>query len=74
MKCQRCLSYEEAGFVASTDAMEMKVCAACAEEARKLGIAVKALGFVKGTNLPSLLIFTHKGQSRFEAHSSEESC
>lgn len=44
MKCQRCLSGEEATYRAYTDVMEMKVCGTCAREARRLGIAVETLG------------------------------
>jgi hypothetical protein len=43
MKCQRCLRGEEAKYRVYTDIIDMKVCAACAEEARKLGIAVEVL-------------------------------
>ena len=42
MKCQRCLS-AEAAYRVHTDAIDMKVCAACAEEARRLGLAVEVL-------------------------------
>jgi hypothetical protein len=43
VKCQRCIRGEEARWRVFTAAMEMKVCAACAEEARRLGIEVAAL-------------------------------
>jgi hypothetical protein len=43
MKCQRCFRGEEAKYRVYTDIIDMKVCAACAEEARQLGIAVEAL-------------------------------
>jgi hypothetical protein len=43
MKCERCLRGEEARYRVYTDAMEMAVCAACADEARNLGITVEAL-------------------------------
>ncbi len=42
-KCQRCLRGEEARYRAYTDTMDIKVCASCAEEARKLGIPIEAL-------------------------------
>src|SRR6266571_568638 len=42
MNCQRCLSGEGA-YRVHTDAIDMKVCAACAAEARRLGIAVEVL-------------------------------
>lgn len=47
MKCQRCLRGAEATYRAYTEAMELKVCAACAGEARRLGIAVEALDAIK---------------------------
>ena len=43
MKCQRCLSGEEARYRVYSDALEMAVCAACAAEARKLGLTVEPL-------------------------------
>ena len=42
MNCQRCLSGEVA-YRVHTDAIDMKVCAACGAEARRLGIAVEVL-------------------------------
>jgi hypothetical protein len=41
--CKRCLRGEEATYRVYTDAMEMDVCAACADEALKLGIGVEVL-------------------------------
>jgi hypothetical protein len=43
MKCKRCVSGEEAKYRVYTELMEMKVCAACADEARRIGIAVEVL-------------------------------
>lgn len=43
MKCGRCLSGEEARHRVYSDVMDMAVCAACADEARKLGIGVEPL-------------------------------
>jgi hypothetical protein len=43
MKCGRCLSGEEATYRVYSDALDMAVCAACADEARKLGIGVEPL-------------------------------
>jgi hypothetical protein len=42
MKCQRCLR-DEATYRVYTDAIDMKVCFGCAEEACRLGIAVEVL-------------------------------
>src|SRR5438309_717440 len=44
MKCRRCLKDAEATCRVYTDVIDMKVCSACADEARRLGIAVEALG------------------------------
>jgi hypothetical protein len=38
--CERCISGDEATYVVSSDVIHMRVCAACAEEARKLGLRV----------------------------------
>ncbi len=43
MHCERCLRGEEARYRVYTDAMEIAVCAACADEARNLGITVEPL-------------------------------
>jgi hypothetical protein len=48
MECQRCLLGKEAKYRVYTEAMEMKVCRTCAEEARRLGIAVEPLDDGKG--------------------------
>ena len=44
MKCQRCWSDQEPAYRVYTDALNIKVCATCAEEALGLGIAVEVLG------------------------------
>ena len=36
MKCQRCLSGEEASCRVRSEVIDMKVCAVCADEARSL--------------------------------------
>jgi len=41
--CERCVGGGEARYRAFTDAMDMKVCTSCAEEARRLGILVEEL-------------------------------
>ena len=45
MKCQRCLSGEEATYRVYSDALDVAVCAACAAEARKLGLTVEPLNW-----------------------------
>jgi hypothetical protein len=44
MNCQRCLKDRAAVYRVFTDLIDVKVCAACADEARKIGIAVEDLG------------------------------
>jgi hypothetical protein len=43
LKCQRCLRDEAAKYRVFTQIIDMKVCAACADEAGKLGINVELL-------------------------------
>src|SRR4030095_2739049 len=43
MECQRCLLGKEAKYRVYTDLIDMKVCETCADEARRLGIAVEPL-------------------------------
>jgi len=43
MKCERCRGREEAAYRVRSDVIDMKVCAACAAEAMRLGIAVEVL-------------------------------
>jgi hypothetical protein len=42
MQCERCKSGAEAIFRVRTDILDMPVCAACAKEARMIGIPVEA--------------------------------
>ena len=44
MKCQRCVRGEEATYRVRSDVIDMKVCAACADEARRLGLVFEPLG------------------------------
>ncbi len=41
VKCQRCLAESTAGYLVSSDVIHMKVCAGCAEDARRVGLTVK---------------------------------
>jgi hypothetical protein len=43
MNCQRCLRAEEARYRAYSDIIDMKVCAACAADGRKLGLSIEVL-------------------------------
>ena len=42
MQCERCRSGAEAVFRVRSDILDMLVCAACADEARMIGIPVEA--------------------------------
>lgn len=44
VNCERCIGHREARYRAFTDNMDMKVCASCAEEAKRLAIFVEKLG------------------------------
>jgi len=50
MNCERCMRGEEARYRVHTDLIDMKVCEACAGEARKLGIAVELLALGEDKN------------------------
>jgi hypothetical protein len=43
MKCQRCVRGEEATYCVRSDVIDMKVCAVCGDEARRLGLTVEFL-------------------------------
>lgn len=43
MKCERCMSNEEGIYRVSSDVMDVRVCPACASEARRLRLAVERL-------------------------------
>ena len=51
MKCQRCLT-NEVQYRAITDAMDIKICRFCAEEAQKLGIHVETFVPDTGASRP----------------------
>jgi hypothetical protein len=44
MECERCFTGDEARYRAYTDIIDIKVCSACADKARNIGIAVEVLG------------------------------
>jgi hypothetical protein len=50
MECQRCLLGKEAKYRVYSDLIDMKVCETCADEARRLGIAVEVLDDGKQKN------------------------
>jgi hypothetical protein len=43
MKCERCPKAEEARYRAYSDIIDMKVCAACAADGRRLGLSIEVL-------------------------------
>ena len=50
-RCERCLNGEGARYRVYTDAIDMKVCQSCAEEARRIGMKVELLGLLKRTEI-----------------------
>src|SRR4249919_1008533 len=50
MECQRCLLGKEVKYRVYSDLIDMKVCETCADEARRLGIAVEVLDDGKQKN------------------------
>jgi len=50
MECQRCLTGKEATYRVYSDMIDLKVCAVCADEARRLGLAVESLDNGKQKN------------------------
>jgi hypothetical protein len=50
MKCQRCGNDKEAEFRVVSDILDMKVCADCAAEARKIGLSLEILEIDKAKN------------------------
>ena len=49
-RCERCLSDQQAIYRAYSDLLSIKVCATCAGEALRLGIAVEVLAAEKQKN------------------------
>ena len=41
MKCERCLDDRRAVYRVTSDVINLRVCASCAAEARRLGLAVE---------------------------------
>ena len=50
MKCQRCENDKEAEFRVVSDILDMKVCADCAGEARKIGMSLEIVELDKAKN------------------------
>jgi ribosome-binding protein aMBF1 (putative translation factor) len=50
MKCQRCGNDKEAEFRVVSDILDMKVCADCAGEARKIGLSLTTVKIDDATN------------------------
>ena len=50
MKCQRCGNDKEAEFRVISDILDIKVCADCAGEARKIGTSLKIVEIDKRKN------------------------
>ena len=50
MKCKRCESDKEAEFRVISDVLDIKVCADCAQEARKIGLSLEVIEIDKAKN------------------------
>ena len=50
MKCERCESDKEAEFRVISDVLDIKVCADCAREARKIGLSLEVIEIDKAKN------------------------
>ena len=50
MKCERCESDKEAEFRVISDVLDIKVCADCAREARKIGLSLEIIEIDKAKN------------------------
>jgi hypothetical protein len=50
MKCQRCGNDKEAEFRVVSDILDMKVCADCAAEARKIGLSLEIVEMDEAKN------------------------
>ncbi len=50
MKCQRCKNDKEAEFRVVSDILDIKVCADCAAEARRMGMSLEIVEIGKAKN------------------------
>lgn len=50
MKCQRCENDNEAEFRVVSDILDIKVCADCAREARRIGMSLEIVEMDKAKN------------------------
>jgi hypothetical protein len=50
MKCQRCGNDKEAEFRVVSDILDMKVCADCAAEARRIGLSLEIVAIDEANN------------------------
>jgi len=50
MKCQRCGNDKEAEFRVVSDILDMKVCADCAGEARRIGLSLEIIAIDEANN------------------------
>ena len=61
MKCKRCESDQEAEFRVISDVLDIKVCADCAREARKIGLSLEVIEIDKAKNERALRNATARG-------------
>jgi len=62
MKCQRCFDDRRVVYCVSSDVINLRVCASCAAEARRLGLAVEVFSGESKT-LRGRSAFGHQGRT-----------
>jgi hypothetical protein len=55
MRCERCLDNQRAVYRVTSDVINLRVCASCAAEARRLGLAVEVFSVGESKTLRAAL-------------------
>ena len=63
MKCQRCFDDRRVVYCVSSDVINLRVCASCAAEARRLGLAVEVFSG-ESKILRGRSVFEYQGRSQ----------
>src|SRR6266542_7124896 len=63
MKCQRCFDDQRVVYRVSSDVINLRVCASCAAEARRLGLAVEVFSVGESKTLRGRSAFGHQGRT-----------
>ena len=64
MKCQRCLDDRRVVYHVSSDVINLRVCASCAAEALRLGLAVEVFSVGESKILRGRSAFEHQVRSQ----------